>query len=342
MKKVATFARLKWTFAAALLFAWLAADRGFLSAQSESSQPTQDPPKTVEPPLRAPASPTKPADAPVAAEQPAAKPEDPAARKTLEAARDRLINKYRSLKADLTETVVIGDRKFKTTGTYLQGSTLKLRLELTVRLGDAEASVLEVCDGQVLWTRHRINKESRITRRDVTEILRAADANPNIERGRLIAELGLGGLPALLAAIQKSITFESSKNEEIDGKTFTVIEGTWNQDYLVRLRQANGKQEELPPYVPDRVRIYFQQDNLFPRRILYLKRNTVAKSYRPMVKLDFERVVPDAPVKDEDFYYVPPEDVLTEDITNSYIRQLTAAGRPPAAKADDGQKNQGQ
>ena len=72
------------------------------------------------------------------------------------------IHGYRSVKANLIETVVIGDRKFRANGTYLQGRDLQLKMSLKLRLGkDGEfrASMLQVCDGQVLWTSHTSGRE---------------------------------------------------------------------------------------------------------------------------------------------------------------------------------------
>jgi len=255
------------------------------------------------------------------------------AEQTLKAARERLVDDQ-PIKAELRETVVIGDRKFTATGRYLQGKNLKLRLDFTVNLGNREnalsGSLLEVCDGDVLFTRHKIGKDVHITRRDVAQILRAAKASGAIPHNVLVAELGLGGLPALLASLEQTMTFDSLKQEQIDGKPFTVIEGTWNKEFLDRLKGPDADESTpLPSHVPDLVRIYFDE-NHFPHRILYLKRRPTRKIHRPMVTLDFTKIVLRASIDEEEFDFVPPKGEIPMDITNTYIQRLIKPAATPS------------
>ncbi len=289
-----------------------------------------------------------------AKEDAASKPEpkaSPAALETLTLARNKLIGKR--IRAQILETVAIGPSKFKVTGSYLQGTDLKLRLDFKVQVGDSIGSLLEVCDGQVLWTRQSLSSLSReaekakqkksskkkttkkakktddvrITRRDVREILNAAASRGSVPKNMLVAELGLGGLPGLLASLERTMRFESLSKETVDKQQFTVIEGTWNKTYSDRWRDATKKDDSnrLPEYIPDRVRIYFDDQFLFPRRILYLKQHVTRDYFRPMVTLDFTKVEFDVAVNDEDFLFVPPDGVFPVDVTKQYTRQLTPA-----------------
>lgn len=264
----------------------------------------------------------------VAPEKP--QPDDP--RAVLERARENLIS-LKSLKANVRETVSLGNRRFKAEGAYLQGTDLKLRLEFTVRSGGIEGSLLEVCDGTILWTRKRIGDQTTLTRRDVRQILNAAAGGGNIAENILVAELGLGGLPALLASLERSMTFDRIERQEIDGTGFVIVEGGWNDQYRQRFQANSGAAGQLPDLVPDRVRIYFDAETLIPRRVQYLKARTETSLERPLVTLDFTDVVIDAPVSDSDFEFVPPEGVYAEDVTNKFIQKLTQpapASTPPA------------
>ena len=132
------------------------------------------------------------------------------------------------------------------------------------------------------------------------------------------------------------MTFGSPEQEQIDGKPFTVIEGTWNKDFLGRLRGQDTKASDpLPNHVPDLVRVYFDE-NRFPHRILYLKRRSGKEIYRPMVTLDFLQIVLKASVDDAEFHFVPPKDELANDITNEYIKRFRSASA--SRKADAGAK----
>src|SRR5262249_44180602 len=143
--------------------------------------------------------------------------DDPKQRASLELkrARQRLL-KYSSVSANIVESIAIFDRGYKAEGRYMQ-TALKpndwhMRLQLTVKVGETTGSLLEVCDGEVLWTRSEIDfgkkrerkerKDTILTRRNVAEIMGAARrAVDEKTQSALIASLGLGGLPALLAAI---------------------------------------------------------------------------------------------------------------------------------------------
>ena len=246
--------------------------------------------------------------------------ESPEAKAALDQVRQRL-KSYRSIKARMQESVVLGSRRFTVKGTYLQGtdSDLKLRLDFRVKLGDTEGSVLEVCDGQVLWTQHRIGVETRITRRDVNQIQQAA-AGAGLTDNRLIVELGFGGLPGLFASIEKSMQFDKYKEETTDGKKVVVLEGGWRPAMLKTWKRDNP-QAPLPDYVPARIRLYLEAETLFPRRILYLNRNA-EQALRPMVSLDFTEVQTDEPVPADAFKFVPPEGVFPVDLTQEFLDQI--------------------
>ena len=211
--------------------------------------------------------------------------------KTLQKARKSLIEQQ-SIQADILETVALGSRKFQAKGKYLQGTDLKLRLEFQVKLGGTEGSLLEVCDGQVLWSRQTIGGQTQVTRRDVRQILEVAAENRTMPKIMLQAELGLGGLPAMLAALENTMVFTSMKQEEVDQQQFTVIEGKWKDEYRRQFQggAAAEKDAPLPEFIPDRIRIFLSEGTLFPRRILYLKHRVKQNTFRPMVSLDFTNV----------------------------------------------------
>ena len=246
--------------------------------------------------------------------------ESPEAKTALDQARQRLL-RYQSIKAKLTETVALSSRRFTVNGNYLQGSgaDLKLRLEFQVKLGDTEGSVLEVCDGQVLWTRHHVGEEVRISRRDVRQILKAAADNGYTDN-LVTVDLGFGGLPGLFASIEQSMQFDQFKEDTADGHKLIVIEGGWRANML-KGWQGNNPKAPLPDYVPSRVRIYFDSESLFPRRILYLSR-TAEQRLRPMVSLDFTEIETDIAIPAGKFKFVPPDGVFPDDLTPKFLEQI--------------------
>lgn len=242
---------------------------------------------------------------------------------------------YNSVTADIIEHLAFGNRRFRATGSYLQGGEQRLRLEFTVQIGkETQGTLLEVCDGQVLWTRSVIGETPRVTRRDVRTIRNAITANDQLPREIQWRELGigLGGLPALLSSMERTMVFDALKEETSRQSKHVVVQGRWKSDYLAKLPRASDN--TLPEFVPDRVRIYFDATTLFPRRIRYLKKLPEKEAYQPIATLDFNNVVLNGPVDADAFNFVPRDQEVPEDITKQYLEQLkSAAGaETPAAK----------
>ncbi len=268
------------------------------------------------------------------AESSAGSPSDITPQQVLKQARDNLIG-YRSVSARILQTVTIGDRRFTAEGAYLQGSNLKLKLEYRVRAGALQGKLLEVCDGQVLWTRYDVEDTTRITRRDVRQILKTAATSGGIPENMLIAELGLGGLPALLASLERRIDFTAARSESVDvqGKPFEVdvISGTWKPDYRKRWERGEDKDTELPEHVPDSIDIYFNPQTRFPYRILYRKKVPGRDIQKEMVSVEFHDIEVNVPVDDKSFFFVPPDGIIPDDVTNAYLMQMQGTGQQPGA-----------
>ncbi len=252
-------------------------------------------------------------------------PESPEAKAALDQARQRLLS-YPSIKAKLVETVALANRRFTINGSYLQGGggDLRLRLEFQVKLGDTEGSILEVCDGQVLWTRHQIGSEVRISRRDVRQILQAA-ADNGLPDNLITVELGFGGLPGLFASIEKSMQFDQYKEDTADGRKLIVIEGGW-KPHMLKIWQGKRPDAPLPDYVPSRIRVYLDGESLFPRRILYLGRDP-ENHLRPKVSLDFSEIETGTSIPAAKFKFVPPDGVFPEDLTPQFLDQIKQRGQ---------------
>ena len=241
------------------------------------------------------------------------------ATKILERARERLIS-YESIRAELVETVSLGGHQFRMKGTYLQGTNLRLRLDCQVQVGETTGKMTEVCDGQILWTWQQIGEKQRVTRRNVRQIERAVSSTGMSTQNLLLVELGFGGLPALVASLQKSLKFERVAEQDVDGLRLVVMDAVWKPEFRDEL--AGGPGAPLPAHIPDRVRLYLQKDKLFPRRILYLKQGSQPNRFRPLVSLDFVNVVWDGPLDETAFQFTPPENVRREDVTQEYIRRF--------------------
>lgn len=283
-----------------------------------------------------------------------ARDSEPAALRTaaeeLSHARERLV-KYKSIQARLVETVATYDRNYKAEGRYLQkglkANDWQMRMELTLKVGGSEGSLLEVCDGDVLWTSTQIDvgrqsakpkekkdrKDHAVTRRSVTQILAAARKQGDNAETSAIADMGLGGLPALLASLERDMTFGRVREETLRDRPAVVLEATWNEEFLEKLRDPQQPKESsvlLPPFVPDSAMIYLDRETRFPLRFKYLKKIANRDAQREAFVLDFLEVELDQPIDKREFTYEPPAGVQPAELTNYFIQQIetpTTRGR---------------
>lgn len=253
-------------------------------------------------------------------------PTTPNAAELLTAAHQRMLA-HTHIRAELQEVVAIKEPPFKMAGNYVSAG-LKLRLNFNVKLPDgAKGSLLEVCDGERLWSVTELPGSTRVTRRDVRQILAAMDQAKNRPDRAAAIDLALGGLPALLTSLSRSMQFQSVKSESAAGREFWMVSGKWQPEFH---RQLTGKDSKanLPAHIPEAVRVYLAKDTLFPERIVYLKQNVDSEDWRPLLELRLTNVVLNGPVDPQEFEFTPPESVQPEDVTRQYLDQLF----PPAEK----------
>jgi len=278
-----------------------------------------------------------PAAAPAATpEVPATPPAVPDAATLLAQSRAKL-GEYRTLKAQLAETIDFGPaRRFKASGVYLQGAGNKVALDLTILVGKNKGRLRQISEGDVLWNVYETGETPKITRRDLKQILAVAKGAE--AKSTWLAELGLGGLPALLASIEGAIDLQPTTAAVIEGRSFYVLEGTWKpairQQFEAQLQQSpsppNGP-KMLPVHIPEYVRLYFDAETLFPYRIRYLKESGApGVEPRPLLTLDFKDIVVNGSIDAEEFRYTPPEGAQVADTTKQYLDQFQAAQAPAA------------
>jgi hypothetical protein len=268
---------------------------------------------------------------------------DPEATQLVRTARDRL-SQWQSVRARLVERVDIAERRFKASGTYVAGEFPKTRIEYEVAVGGTVGTVLEVCDGQVLHILRGIKQDGEkasdstpaakeeskskqtmeAVRRDVQQILRASPGAQGATLPLRAGDLGMGGLPAILASLERSMVFESVKDEEHDGQKFRIVQGRWKPEYLSSLlAKMGGAAQQVAGFIPDRVRIDFDAESLFPVRFMYLKlASAERKSYRPLVTLEFHDVEFDTPLPPDTFAYQLPAGVDEMDGTATFLEML--------------------
>jgi len=289
-------------------------------------------------------------------------PESQEALDTLHEAANRLFA-HQSVNATIHETINLGVKPFTAEGSYLAGEFPRLRLEYQVTVGNTQGTVTEVCDGTLLRTFREIrrldqpapvttpasapdsgeeaappseaetaNAPSRTaTRRDIRKMLDAVRKGGTTPEGVLQAQLGLGGLPALLASFERSMIFHGQRKEQIDGREFLIIQGRWRDEVIGQLRQQMAtSQRDVSALLPDLVQVAFAADTLFPERIQYLRR-LPGKELRlqPMLLIEFRDIEINQPIAANAFEVTLPADVEEVDLTIDYIDQINGVSSQP-------------
>ncbi len=241
----------------------------------------------------------------------------------------------RTIRAELVEVATLTEPPLRMTGRYVSAG-LKLRLEYQVQLaGGVSGSLVEVCDGERLWSLMQLPGSQRVTRRDVRQILVAAEkARMRPDRAAAV-DLALGGLPALITSLQRNMNFESVKEDTLDDQPVLVLTGRWTKELAQQLG-GDAKSPQYPEHIPDACRLTLGADSLFPVRLSYFKRQD--QGLRMLLDLRFRDVVLEGPIDDNEFRFTPPDATEPEDVTREYIDQLFPEADPQGDAAGAAKK----
>jgi hypothetical protein len=264
-------------------------------------------------------------------------------------AADRLA-KCRSISARVRYRVELFGHELVGEGIYVQqgtGAGQQLRLELKTLIGERVAVFLQVCDGKYLWQyqdseakQSDAAQKPQVTRVDLHRVRQAIASNAAEQLNRPTispaTDLAFGGLPKLLDGLKHSFTFRQVEADRLDQLPAWVTTGTWRPETLAVVSKELSDQaaagqpldvRRLPLQMPESVRVFVGQDDLFPYRIEYLRR--IAKSDRageasapqPIVTVEFYEVSKDTPIAPGYFNYQPGNaDVL--DTTQTFMKTL--------------------
>jgi outer membrane lipoprotein-sorting protein len=199
--------------------------------------------------------------------------------------------------------------------------------------------LVQVSDGNALWSYWKNGDSQRLTRRNIQEILEAADQAENFDRSRMFEDLGAGGLQALLARLETGMEFGKVREQTVGDTRLLVISGRWTKESLQQYFQITDPAAPRPAWVPDYVRVYVDAEAKLPRRIQYLKKhpNPAAKQVRPLITLDFRDMTINDTVDDSQFQFEAPAGLAELDLTEQTIdaiRKTNTAEKTAAASAD--------
>ena len=236
----------------------------------------------------------------------------------------RSLEGRRSVSAKIHQQIQLFDKQLVGRGDYLElrgGPVPLIRLEMQVQIGDQVSSLLQVCDGQTLWSYTKLSDKETLTRLDAvraTAALQQAAQRPDRNPAAVLP--GLGGLSKMLRALDANFRFTTAERRQFRQAAVWRLQGGWQPAQLARLLPkqaaaiAQGKPADfrrLPQHLPDHVVLFLGREDLFPYRIEY--RRIADKKDGPsgqdegrlLVSIDLDDVRLNFPIDRTRFFYNP-------------------------------------
>lgn len=297
---------------------------------------------------------------PAAGSAPSAATTDlPAADQILSQLRERL-ESLENLQCDLHQTALINGVSIVSAGRYAEASGNRVRLQLmlfptapfTVQTKEdtrleadpktpaeesARGSLLQVSDGTVLHTEWKNGAAVQVTRRTIADILAAAESVEDYAASAVLADLGVGGMRALIARLQDTMTFAPVKELTVNDRQILQVTGRWSDRVRREIFQLpEDGFVDSRPWVPEYVQVFVDAETRLPRRIQFLKHslNPSQKIARPLLTLDLRKIEINGQIDEQLFSYRPPEGAAEEDQTEAVIRSIKGDPQPAASPAD--------
>lgn len=271
-----------------------------------------------------------------------------------------------TLSCELRQSVMLSGQRFLAVGTYSQASGNRMRLDYRIfptrafRKSDGQAlkldgqpedadklketgSLLQVSDGSVLWSYWQNGDHKTLARRNISEILAAAEEAADYTSARMLQDLGVGGLQTLMSQLQVGMDYGAVQEQQLGSTQLLVLTGRWTQQIRKDVFGAEDPKAQLPDFVPDYVRIYVDSASKLPRRIQYLKKHPDpdVKKIRPLITLDLRNINLQAQFSDDTFTFTRPEEEGIEEVDRTAqvvetLKRLANAGEQPDGADDAG------
>jgi len=252
--------------------------------------------------------------------------------------RQMMQEKISSFSADILQIIQTPEMNYSANGTYVQTSRLQSRLEIEMEIKGIQGHLLQVSNGQVVWTVREIKnlkqirpvkhdedfsgEELRIERVDLKHLADFAEAQNITTSDPRFAREFSRGIPGLLAALEAEMNFTLIKQVTLQGVAHYVIQGVWK--IPVEQRQFSDKISEMAfaGEIPQRVRLYLRASDLMLARYLCMKKRPEEKGWYAPLAMELSNIIINEPITPSTFNFSPAGDQVPKDITHKYLDRL--------------------
>jgi hypothetical protein len=165
------------------------------------------------------------------------------------------------LDTKLWERVDTRGLTFQAEGVYMSAPPSRMRLEMKVRVGNTDSSLLMVSDGSWVWNEMKLGKdEPRLSKYDLREIqkqLNAPNTMPTFIEDFYKSQSFRGVVP-LLQTLSKEMTFTKLESTTWKGQPVYKLTGVWSPDYAKQMSQPG---QPWPAYTPRTCYLFLAGEN---------------------------------------------------------------------------------
>ena len=230
--------------------------------------------------------------------------------------------------ASMREETLVYDRHFIGAGKYMEkieNAKRYLRMEMNYSCDNNQYTVQYISDASkdMFWISKSIGSNNELNYVNSFN-LNAQSANPekvaSID-GVPISPVSLAGIPFILFQIEKHYAFSSCSmiQDSQSNEQYYVVVGKWKpEQFPIQSYVSDNviKWNDVPPEIPDTIKVYFGSNDLFPYRIYYYR--DVKGKQTLISKLNFYDVSFDVRLNIKQFSFSPSGNFMSDDITDQY------------------------
>lgn len=263
----------------------------------------------------------------------------PSALPFIQALRKRLMNPTSPYSVKMLQFARVNDRREVIRSQYSQSGMLKSRLSVEMSFLGIHARLLQVSDGERLWTERQMVPRKQenptetpvsvkpwleVRRRQLSSLKRIVEENQLSLESPEVCQMICGGVPAMMASMERMFQWTQSGNTSINQRPATVFEGTWEASSLLSLEPKSPHQLMMfEHFRPDVVELSVDHQTGLPVRIVYYERNKEQKPARsPVFAIEFQEWQFGQLEESETFQYRIPNGVVPVDETHECMVHL--------------------
>lgn len=230
--------------------------------------------------------------------------------------------------ADIRQVVRIGSLTLFGDGKFLLGPDNQIRFELSMPLSNSVYKRTNVVNQQVGYRIEEIFGETTIEvfrTREVMPLLRRKDLPPQL-RSEMYTYVPFGHPRDILSGYLDTMTFFERSQQQIGTnvtRTVTCYKAMWRSTSMsgLYIGPLVEKVEELPPNIPQYLRLYLDEETAWPLRVeLYRVENGTEQP--PMQLLEFSKLQINPELNPADFEFTPPVDAEPTDVTETLTGKM--------------------